>query len=150
MLDIARIDEQSSVSGQITSADIPQIAAAGIKHIVNNRPDGEAPGQMSAAEIETAARDHGVSFLNLPFSGATLTPHHVAKFAALLQGTDDMVLAYCRTGNRSSLLWAAANVALGQPIEEVLARTAAAGYDHSHAANIIEGLGQAAAKLFRC
>lgn len=147
MLDIVRIDEKTAVSGQIAASDIPQIAATGVKLIVNNRPDDEAPGQTGADEIEAEAAGHGLSFVNLPFTGATLTPHHVAKFAELLQRADDKVLAYCRTGNRSSLLWAAANIALGQPVEDVLAKTAAAGYDHGANAAIIQALGQSAAGM---
>lgn len=149
MVDIVRIDEQTSVSGQINSSDIAQIAASGVKHIVNNRPDDEAPGQMSAAEIEAEAAIHGISFTNIPFSGTALTPYDIAEFAALLHNTDDMVLAYCRTGNRSSLLWAAANVALGRELEDVLSQTAAAGYNHRAAAPLIQGLGEAAAGLLR-
>ena len=55
-----KIDERTYVSGQVDPADLPAIKAAGVAMIVNNRPDGEEPGQPAAAAIETAARAAGL------------------------------------------------------------------------------------------
>jgi len=146
MAQLARIDDKTSVAGQIQPDDIAGLAETGITMIVNNRPDGEAPdGQPTAREIEATAHAQGLAFVNLPFTAPTLTPDHVADYARLLQTHDGPILAYCRTGNRSSMLWAAAQVALGEPLEQVMQRAEAAGYNLRNAAQFIEQLGRIAA-----
>jgi sulfide:quinone oxidoreductase len=146
MVQIVRIDEKTYVAGQIWPEDMADIASQGIRLIVNNRPDGEAAdGQPRAAELEAAAREHGVAFVNLPFATPALTPDYAARFAQILKADEGPVLAFCRTGNRSSMLWAAANIALGRPLDEVLAKTGQAGYDLRPAATFIHDLGQMAA-----
>jgi uncharacterized protein (TIGR01244 family) len=142
MADLIALDEKTFVAGQIQPDDVEEIAALGIKLIVNNRPDGEAfQGQPAARDIETEAARHGLAFVNLPFTMATLTPEHVAAFAEILNGADGQILAYCRTGNRCSLLWAAANVALGAPLEAVIEQAMEAGYDLRPAAQLLHDLG---------
>jgi uncharacterized protein (TIGR01244 family) len=142
MADLIPIDEKTFVAGQIQPDEVEDIAQQGIKLIVNNRPDGEAYfGQPPAKDIEAEALRHGLAFVNLPFTMATLTPEHVATFAEILNGTDGRILAYCRTGNRCTLLWAAANVALGAPLEAVIAQAMEAGYDLRPAAQLVHDLG---------
>ncbi|MGF1619196.1 MAG: TIGR01244 family sulfur transferase [Rhodomicrobiaceae bacterium] len=146
MVQIVRIDEKTYVAGQVWPEDMPELARQGIRLIVNNRPDGEAgDGQPRAAELEAAAREHGVAFANLPFATPALTPDYAAQFAQILKAEQGPVLAFCRTGNRSSMLWAAANIALGQSLDAVLEKTGEAGYDLSPAASFIHDLGQMAA-----
>jgi uncharacterized protein (TIGR01244 family) len=145
MVDLVPIDEKTFVAGQIQLSDLAEIAGEGIELIVNNRPDGESAfGQPAAKDIEAEAAKHGLAFVNLPFSMPTLTVVHVATFAQILSGAGGPVLAYCRTGNRSSMLWAAASVALGAPLEAVLAQAAEAGYDLRPAAQLIQDLGASA------
>jgi uncharacterized protein (TIGR01244 family) len=146
MPNIIQLDDCVLVSGQIHPGDMAEIAAAGIAAIVNNRPDGEAPeSQPSAAAIADAARSHGLAFRDIPFSGANLTPGQVAAFAALLRASQGPILAYCRSGSRSSLIWAAARVANGADIDEVLQQAQAVGIDLAGARRLIEALGHAAA-----
>jgi|SRR6185503_11218306 uncharacterized protein (TIGR01244 family) len=145
MADLIPIDEKTFVSAQIQPEDLDEIAAEGVKLIVINRPDGEAPfGQPSARELETEAARHGISVLNLPFTAPTLTPEHVAIFAEALSNADGKILAFCRSGNRSSMIWAAANVALGAPLDAVIEQAADAGFDLKPAAGFIRDLGNSA------
>jgi uncharacterized protein (TIGR01244 family) len=145
MADLVPIDEKTLVCGQIQLDDLDDIAASGVRLIVNNRPDGESPlGQPSAKEMEAEAARHGMAFLNLPFTAATLTPEHVTIFAEALSQADGKILAYCRTGNRSSMIWAAANVALGAPLGAVIEQAADAGYELRPAAQFINDLGNSA------
>jgi uncharacterized protein (TIGR01244 family) len=145
MADLIAVDEKTFLSGQIQPDDLDEIAAAGVKLIVNNRPDGEALlGQPKAKTLEAAAARHGIAFLNLPFTAPTLTPEHVAIFAEALTNADGKILAFCRTGNRSSMLWAAANVALGAPLDAVIQQAADAGFDLKPAAGFIRDLGNSA------
>jgi uncharacterized protein (TIGR01244 family) len=145
MAELIPIDEKTFISAQVQCSDLDQIAASGVKLIVNNRPDGEAwTGQPSAKEMQGEAARHGIAFLNLPFTAETLTPDHVATFAEALSHTDGKLLAYCRSGNRSCMLWAAANVALGAPLDAVLQQAADAGYELRPAAQYISDLGNSA------
>jgi uncharacterized protein (TIGR01244 family) len=146
MLNMISLDEHTLVAAQIKPEDFADIAKAGIRLVVNNRPDGEAVmGQPSAATIEAAAGEHGIAFLSIPFTMQSLTPDHVARFAGALNSTEGRVLAYCRSGSRSSLLWAAARVANGADVDAVLAQAQAAGIDLAQARGTIDNLGKAAA-----
>ncbi|HEX8239438.1 MAG TPA: TIGR01244 family sulfur transferase [Allosphingosinicella sp.] len=111
---------------QLTVGDVDEIAAAGIRLIVNNRPDGEEPAQPSSAAIEAAARAAGFDYRHIPVAGG-FPPERVEAMAeALEQGP---VLAFCRTGTRSTFLWALARASRGAPADESVALAAAAGYD---------------------
>ncbi|HEX8482452.1 MAG TPA: TIGR01244 family sulfur transferase [Allosphingosinicella sp.] len=111
---------------QLTVDDIDEAAAAGIRLIVNNRPDGEEPGQPSSAQIEAAARAAGLDYRHIPVAGG-FPPEQVEAMAeALEQGP---VLAFCRSGTRSAFLWALARAKQGAPAEQSVAAAAAAGYD---------------------
>ena len=146
MLNMIPLDEHTLVAAQIKPENFGDIAKAGIRLVVNNRPDGEAlMGQPSAAKVEEAAAEHGIAFINLPFTMNSLTPEHVAAFAQVLGKADGRVLAYCRSGSRSSLLWAAARVANGTDVDAVLAQAQDAGIDLTQARPLIDGLGKAAA-----
>ncbi len=111
---------------QLTVGDIDEAAALGIRLIVNNRPDGEEPGQPASAEIEAAARAAGLDYRHIPVAGG-LAPYKIEAMAeALDQGP---LLAFCRTGTRSTFLWALARARSGAPAEESIAAAAAAGFD---------------------
>ncbi len=122
-----RLDHTTLVfTRQLTVDDIDQAAAQGIRLIVNNRPDGEEPGQPSSAEIEAAARAAGLDYRHIPIAGGFSPAQIEAMAQALEQGP---LLAFCRSGTRSTFLWALARAALGAPAGESVAAAAAAGYD---------------------
>jgi uncharacterized protein (TIGR01244 family) len=147
MLNMIPLDERTLIAGQIQPADLESVAKAGVRLVVNNRPDGEAlMGQPDAADVEEAARAAGITFLNLPFNMQSISPDIVARFVRALAESEGRVLAYCRSGSRSSMLWAAAQVADGADIDAVLAQAQNAGIDISQARSLIEALGKAAAR----
>ncbi len=144
-LSLLPVDDRVSVSGQLTPADMKEIAGAGFTAVVNNRPDGEAFfGQPSTADLRAAAEAAGLQFLDLPFSGPRATPDQVRAFADLLAGGDGRVVAFCKSGMRSALLWGAASLANGRALEEVLQGARKAGQELSGAADLMTGLAQAA------
>ena len=122
------IEPGFSVSPQITPADVGKAATAGITAIVCNRPDGEEPGQPGMDEIEAAAHEAGLVFERLPMSGGQLPIEHIDRMRSVLDHHDG-VLAYCRTGTRCSILWAAARAASGEDPDALLAKAGAVGYD---------------------
>lgn len=144
-LSLLPVDDNVSVSGQLTPADMEEIAGAGFTAVVNNRPDGEAFfGQPRTAELRAAAEAAGLQFVDLPFSGPRATPDQVRAFADLLAAGDGRVVAFCKSGMRSALLWGAASLANARSLEEVLQGARKAGQELSGAAELMTGLAQAA------
>ena len=90
---------------QLRPDDIEAVVAAGIELVVNNRPDGEEPGQPTSAEIERAVLAAGLRYRHIPVAGG-ITPDQVAAMATAM--AEGKLLAFCRTGARSTLLWAMA------------------------------------------
>lgn len=122
------IDDKVLIAGQIQAGDVARAAAAGVTMIVNNRPDGEEPGQPPGVEIEAAARVAGLGYSYLPVAGG-IEPGQAEAMAAILDQADGKVLAYCRSGTRSTYLWALARTLQGVDGDTLAAQAGAAGYD---------------------
>ncbi|MBT8418742.1 MAG: TIGR01244 family phosphatase [Silicimonas sp.] len=116
-----------AVAPQISTEDLAGLKAEGFRTIVCNRPDEEVPGEMDAAAIEAACRDLELGFLLNPLSHGSLSMDHVTRQREAA-GMDGPVLAYCASGNRSSILWGLA-MAGELPTDEIISRTTAAGYN---------------------
>lgn len=114
---------------QIGEADLPALVAAGVRGLINNRPDGEAAGQPTSASLAAAAARAGLAYRHLPVVAGAIDEAQVVAFAQALADMPGPLLAFCRTGNRSAMLWALAAARDGHPVEEILACTARAGYD---------------------
>ena len=122
------IDQTLLVAGQIAPEDVATAAAQGIRTIINNRPDGEQPGQPSAAAIEAAATAAGIGYAHIPVDHSGFSMEQIeAMTAALAQ--PGPALAFCRSGTRSTFLWALARGLAGDEPAEIAAKAANAGYD---------------------
>jgi sulfide:quinone oxidoreductase len=97
-----------AVAPQIGVGDIAAIKAQGFRSLICNRPDGEAADQTAFAEIEAAARSAGLEVRYLPVIPGKFTSAEAAAFGAMIAELPKPVLAYCRSGSRSALLWDAA------------------------------------------
>ncbi|WP_106640430.1 TIGR01244 family sulfur transferase [Allosphingosinicella vermicomposti] len=131
-----KIDDSLSVAGQIRPEDVPAIAAQGVTMIVNNRPDGEEFGQPSAAEIEAAADSAGIAYRHIPVAGG-FSADQVAAMGEALGSAEEPVLAFCRSGTRSTFLWALARAEAGDNGAEIIRKAAEAGYDLTPIANFL-------------
>ena len=129
MSDFRRLSDSVFASPQITDADIAAAAAAGVALIVNNRPDGEEDGQPSGDEIAAAAQAAGIAYRAIPVSGGDFGEPQVSAMAQAFAEAEGPVLAYCRTGTRSTLLWSLAQASLGRDPDEIARAAQAAGYD---------------------
>lgn len=129
-LHVKTLDDKVAVAGQIRPEDIPDLAAQGFRAIITNRPDGEGPDQPSFAEIQAAAIQAGLEARYLPVASGAVTDQDVQAFRKALRELPGPVLAHCRSGTRSAMLWALAQ-ADSKPVSDLLATTAAAGYDLS-------------------
>ena len=98
-----------SVSSQISVEEAAAARHEGFRSIIGNRPDGEEPGQPSWAEIETAAKAAGLETRHIPVTLEMIDRAAVAEFAQALETLPKPVLAYCRSGRRSAVLWALSN-----------------------------------------
>lgn len=123
-----RLTDEFSVAPQISPADVAAAKAEGFAAIVNNRPDGEAPGQPAGAEIAAAAAEAGLRYAHIPVGPAGMSEALVAAMAAEL-AAGGRVLAFCRSGTRSTHLWALADAAGGGDPEEIVSAAAEGGYD---------------------
>ena len=129
-LSLQQLDERVVVSGQLEPRDMKDVAAAGFVAVVNNRPDGEALfGQPRTADLQRAAEAAGLVFLDLPFSGPRAAPEQVRALATLLAEREGRILAFCKSGMRSSLLWGATAIAAGKSVDEVLNVAHRAGHN---------------------
>jgi uncharacterized protein (TIGR01244 family) len=141
---LVAIDDRVAISGQLQPDDMKEIAAAGYVAVVNNRPDGEATfGQPRTADLKKAAEAAGLIFLDLPFSGPRATPDQVRAFADLLAERPGRVVAYCKSGMRSSLLWGAAAIAGGRSLADVLQSAHRAGQNLEPVGDTMIALAQA-------
>ncbi|HTN15566.1 MAG TPA: TIGR01244 family sulfur transferase [Sphingomonadaceae bacterium] len=131
MSDFRKLGDGIYASPQIGVADIAQAAALGVTLVINNRPEGESEDQTSGAEIEAAAHAAGMNYIAIPVTMQTLSHAKVASMAETLGEATGPILAYCRSGTRSTLLWSLAEAMRGRDPEEISAAAAAAGYDVS-------------------
>jgi sulfide:quinone oxidoreductase len=118
-----------SVTSQIQPGDMEQLAAQGFRSVVCNRPDGEGADQPTFAEVEAAARKHGLSAAYLPVLSGKVTDNDASTFGGLLDSLPAPTVAYCRTGTRSATLWALAEAGRHRSMPDIMAATKAAGYD---------------------
>lgn len=124
-----KIEDGLFASPQIGLAEVEQARAQGIALIINNRPEDESPDQTPGPAIEAAARAAGIDYVAIPVTHAGFSEPQVVAMAAALERAQGPVLAYCRSGTRSTLLWSLARASKGADPDELSAAAAQAGYD---------------------
>jgi len=129
-MNIKKISPEFFVAGQVSVTDVATVAAQGVKTIICNRPDNEAQDQPASSDIAAAAAGLGIAFLNVPVVSGALTENDITDFEAACRDAQEPILAYCRTGKRSSILWALTEAAK-LDVDAVLSATKEAGYDLS-------------------
>lgn len=129
MSDFRKLSDSVWASPQITAKEIAEAREAGIGLVINNRPDGEAPDEPQGAEIEAAARAAGMNYLAIPITHTGFSEPQVTAMQEALASTKGGVLAYCRSGTRSTLLWALAQARGGADPESIAEAARNAGYD---------------------
>lgn len=138
MMDLHQLTPDLAVSGQITPDDIPALVAAGFRVLINNRPDNEIGPGEDHATMARIAREAGMDYHYIPFNPGEITPQMIADFERAM-GSPGPKAAYCRSGNRSTVLWALSQ-ARRIPEKELLETAARAGYDLSAIRPLIKSL----------
>lgn len=134
---IRQLDDRTLVSGQIAPDEVAGLAAHGVTVIVNNRPDGEEPGQPLAADIEAAADQAGIPYHFVPIIRG-IGPADVDEMQkALSEAGEGKMLAFCRSGKRSALVCALAHREAGASAEQVSDQLAQAGFDPGPIAHLL-------------
>ncbi len=147
-MDIKRLDSKLSVSGQIGPDDVMQLAQAGVRTLVCNRPDGEGGDQPGFQEVARAAQALDIEFHYLPVVSGKVQDAEAEQFGQLLEAADGLVHAYCRTGMRSTTLWALYE-GRRRPVAEIAGAARKAGYDMSGVAARINGQAEGGEQLAR-
>lgn len=132
-----QLDDKTLVSGQIAPEEVAGLKQAGVTLIVNNRPDGEDPGQPLAADIEAAAQEAGIDYRFVPIRRGP-GPADVDEMQdAMRQCGDGKLLAFCRSGTRSTFAWALAKREEGADREDIERRAAEAGVNLGPIAHLL-------------
>ena len=126
---LAELSPGLSAAGKLDRSDIEALARAGVRTILNNRPDGEDPGQLPAAEARRIAEAHGIAYHHIPVTAASLSRADVDAFAGALATAPTPIVAHCRSGTRSTLLWALARMREGADPFALVAEAARHGID---------------------
>ena len=126
-----KLSDTVFASPQIALADIEVAKANGITLIINNRPDGEEPSAPQGEDIEAAAQAAGLSYLAIPIGHSGFSEPQIEQMIAAMDEASGPVLAYCRSGTRSTLLWALAQAKSGAQPDAIAQAAMAAGYDVS-------------------
>ena len=127
MADIRNLTGKLSVAPFVPPAEVPALAGR-FGMLINNRFDGEEPGQASSAEIAAAARAAGIEYALIPVAGGQITNDQIEAFGEALGRAQGTVLAFCRSGMRSTLLWAFSEAGR-RSVEDILETAKGAGYD---------------------
>ena len=127
-MDIKSLTPNLSVSPQILASELQAVADAGFKALICNRPDGEGADQPSFDEIAQAAARLGLQARYLPAETGKVRDEDGKAFGALLHQLPGPVLAYCRTGMRSTTMWALSQAGV-TPLPQILEAGRKAGFE---------------------
>lgn len=134
------LTDDVSVGGQVMPDDMADLAARGIKTIINNRPEGEMPGQPGSEALSAAAKAAGIDYVYLPMAGG-ISLELIEGSAAAYADLPGPKIAFCASGMRSVALWCFALVK-DNGVESVLQTAADAGYNLAHMKGVLEGYAQ--------
>jgi uncharacterized protein (TIGR01244 family) len=129
------LDDKVLVSGQIRPDEVATLRTQGVTLIVNNRPDGEEPDQPLGVEIEEAAAAAGIDYRSVPIIRG-IGPADVDAMRDAISSSPGKVLAFCRSGTRSGLVWALARNDEGMARDEIEQRLISAGVDPTPIAHL--------------
>lgn len=129
MTDTKQLTDEISVAPFVPPGEVAALAGR-YRTLINNRPDGEEPGQARSAEIEEAAHAAGMDYVHIPIVPGQISSAQVAAFDDALTQHPGPMLAFCRSGTRSTAMWALSQAGK-RSADDILATAKAAGYDLS-------------------
>ena len=139
------LDPSFLAAPQIEPEDVATAAAQGVTTIVNNRPDGEEPSAPQGDAIAAAAAAHGLGYVAIPITHSGFSHAQIDALAAAIDASSGPILAYCRSGTRSTNLWALTRARMGDDVQGMCDKAAAQGYDLSGLRPTLDALAAGAA-----
>ena len=133
---IRQLDDKIFVSGQVRPGAIAALAQEGVTMIVNNRPDGEEPGQPLGGGVEEGAKAAAMDYRAIPIIRG-IGPADAEAMQEAIAASRGKVLAFCRSGTRSALTWALAKSEEGMAREEIEQRLRSVGVDPTPIAHLL-------------
>lgn len=134
---IRQLDERMLVGDQVAPDDVAGLKAQGVTMLVNNRPDNEDDGQPLSADLEAAAQAAGLEYRHIPIRYGIGPSDVEAMRNAMHAAGDGKLLAFCRSGNRSTLAWAVARREDGADADELRSCAEAAGFNLGPVAHLL-------------
>lgn len=134
-MNVYKLTDTVAVAGQIREDSVAEIAAAGYKVLINNRPDGEEPGQPSSAAIAAAAEAAGLEYQHFPVNGMDFPGTAAQEMADFFDDEQRPVFAFCRTGTRCTNLWLLTRQE--DEVDQAAAHAQSLGFDLSMAARVL-------------
>ncbi len=138
-MDIRQITDRFFAAPQIDAADFAALANAGFGLVINNRPDNEVGQDQHSETMRAAAEAAGLQYVVNPLTMDTMTPDRQALQRDSAAGCDGKVLAYCRSGTRSTICWALSQ-AKEMEVADIVNAAANGGYDVSGLVPHLEAL----------
>ena len=129
MTEFKRLTDTMYVASQLSSDDIARAVQDGFTVLINNRPDGEGEGQPTANELRDTAEAHHVQYHHIPVGAGGFSMPQIEQMSQAIDRPGNKTLAFCRSGTRSTLLWALARAKKGESIDAITHSASAAGYD---------------------
>jgi uncharacterized protein (TIGR01244 family) len=124
-----KLTDRIFVAPQIDTDAIAAAKDMGVTLVINNRPEDESADQTPGPDIDAAAKGAGIDYVAIPVTHAGFAEWQVTAMAEALDKVDGKILAYCRSGTRSTLLWALARASKGDHPAVLAEQAADAGYD---------------------
>ena len=140
MSDFRPLTDHYSVAPQIDLEDVAAAKAAGFALVVNNRPDGEDSAAPQGDAIAHACAAEGLAYAAIPIGHSGFSHPQLDALDAVLAGATGPVLAYCRSGTRSTHLWALTRARAGDDVDAIVEAAAGAGYDLGGLRPMLEAL----------
>lgn len=139
MVQPTKLSENFAVSPQLTETDFDQLATAGYKTVINNRPNGEEAGQLTATAAQKIAQENDLNYVHIPVKMPEITKEAVEQFSQAIKENPGPILAHCKTGTRSAILWTITQAQQTDlSLDELMQRTAQQGYDLTKMRPLIE------------
>lgn len=139
MIDARPLTDRFTAAPQIDPEDLPLLKAQGYALVINNRPDSEVPPSHHSTSFAAAAKAAGIRYVAIPVAGG-FSPEAITAMAAALAEADGPVFAFCRSGTRSTHLWALAQASVGVDPQGLIVAADGGGYDLSMIAPALAAL----------
>lgn len=135
-MEFNKVNDILTASSQITPEDVAVLAEKGFTTLIDNRPDEEITPDLQSDAMAEAAKAAGMNFVYLPVYPGQFTPDLIEETKQAFAEAEGPVFAYCRSGTRSTTVWALSQA--GElPADEIITQAAGAGYDLSSLAGYL-------------